>query len=205
MEPVACGQCGKCDDAMNMFVCSGCFEFHFCSEDHFNQHPHSKIEDAIHADIEANPFRKLRTSDFSDALKQLAVDYTDAVDRWVEMPDKYSVIAQSSISMFAGKVAKKREHALATNFKDFIESLNEAMYDETLEMGRNRLISPSNEILRLISADRLRGSKEGKKKAWWQFINTLLAYKKTDNKKAAKTELNQLAVRVGRVLGGGKE
>lgn len=134
MLDVACAHCGKCDDDANMFVCSGCFEVHFCSEDHFAQHPHSKIEDAQHFDpreeIGPNIRRLFTTADYKTGLTALAEDF------WNYVKEPHVPINPRTIEILAQPVSKKLRADAKESWNDYVTAMQAAIQTNTFDEAK---------------------------------------------------------------------
>jgi hypothetical protein len=138
MSSVACAHCGKCDDEANMFVCSGCFEVHFCSEEHFAKHPHSKIEDAQHFDpreeIGPNIRRLFTTANYEPGLKALAQGF------WGYAYDQKIMDTPNILTILAQPVSKKMRELAKERWNDYIVSLQSAVQESVVDMNAAKAI-----------------------------------------------------------------
>lgn len=209
MDPVACGQCGKQDDESNMFVCSGCFEFHFCSEAHFDAHPHSRIADAQHfteADVGVNVLRTFKKGDYRNALERLADTYVSAIQAGSAdaLTDRQWM---TSLEAFLRELSKKEQGAFIRSYTNFINQLKTTLFAE-FEKARQSLLLSSKEITDIFARENrlsFRQRKRAIEAAWWRFIDALLLYHLSVDREIARNDINDMAVIVGRILGGGKD
>lgn len=209
MEPVACGHCGKCDDEANMFVCSGCFEIHFCSVDHFNQHPHSKIEDAQHFDpgeeIGPNIRRAFSTGKYEKGLVALKDAFI------LHMASGDPIETSNIIGLLLNPVSRKRESAFRDRWNMYFIALQAAVTDEvtSLDEAMKIITSPSVYLVDLWAEENrlsLRQTRKAINSAWFYFNRLLLNYRFRDQngKLSSDMQISQVIPRVAKVLGGGK-
>jgi hypothetical protein len=210
MDPVACGQCGKQDDESNMFVCSGCFEFHFCSEAHFDAHPHSRIADAQHfteVDVGVNVRRIFKKGDYRNALEILAHTYFTAIQAGGAGTEITDSEWMSSLEAFLRELSKKEQSAFIKSYTNFINQLKTTLF-AIFDEARKSLAYSSKEIVDIFVRENrlsLRQRKQAIENAWWRFIDALLMYHTSSDRQKARNDINDMAVVVGRILGGGKD
>jgi hypothetical protein len=207
MEPVACGHCGKCDDEANMFVCSGCFEFHFCSEDHFNQHSHSKIEDAQHFDpketIGPNIRRVFTKGHYGLGLRALIKAFVADV----ESSTPYHPSVQQ---YFEREISKSRRSEFSEKFDRYLKNLRLAARQNTMAEAKQTISSVSLELIDIWARENrlaLRQKKQAIINAWSRFNSLLLRYRFSSDadRPIALADVEDVVDRVARVLGGGKD
>jgi len=211
MDPVACGQCGKQDDESNMFVCSGCFEFHFCSEAHFDAHPHSKIADSQHfteVEVGVNVRRAFKKGDYREALETLADSYIAGTQADSENKPIDDKMWMASLPRFLDHLSKSEHRAFTKSYTNFMDALKTTFFSQDTEKERNKLAISSKEIIDTFVRENrfsLRQRRRAVESAWWRFVDTLLDYSNRSDRDVARNELNAMAGAVGRILGGGKD
>lgn len=207
MEPVACGQCGKCDDAKNMFVCSGCFEIHFCSVEHFNQHPHSKIEDALHFDpsdeIGPNIRRVLSTGKYKEGLVALKSAFVQNVK------DGKPIETRNIISLLMTSVSKKRREDFRETWNLYFQALESTTQESDYTEAVRLLTKPSIQLIDLWASENRLSFRQTRKaiENAWSYFNQLLMnylYSTPEVRGKAEIEIDQAIPSIAKVLGGGK-
>lgn len=207
MESVACGHCGKSDNAANMFVCSGCFEIHFCSVDHFNQHAHSKIEDAQHFDpsdeIGPNIRRVFSTGKYEDGLTALMKAFVKYMD------DGIPIETDNIIALLLNPVSRKRKDEFRKRWNTYFVSLQSAVQESDQKEAFDLITRPSIHLIDLWAAENrlsLRQTRKAIENAWSYFNQLLMNYRYSSEEARPKAalQIQQAIPRVAKILGGGK-
>lgn len=208
---IKCAQCGTCGNDETMFVCSGCFSVHFCSEEHFQQHPHSKIEDAQHFDpteIGPNIRRLFRKGKFEPALSILTHDYTDYVDRVAADRENSGAfkMGRNSMESFLAPLSRSRKDDFRRELTKYFDRLEETV-SQSFAQRKLSILPPSNELIHLWAQENRFSVHQREiaiQHAWGYYNAELLLY--VDKPTAEqKRKIEDLHARVGRMLGGGKD
>ena len=210
MSTASCSQCGKHDSLMNMHTCI-CFEHTFCSEEHFNQHPHSKVVDEIHAqdvNIGPNIRRLFKKAKFEKALNSLKREFIDWLNGsglgWPDtIRDFREQISSSRRDDFQGQlyiVLRALQNELSNKYPTDINEYEIADVENVLTKTSEQLIriwKSENRLALLQTAKAI-------KNAWITFLMALVKYNyiRTESN---LLEIDTLIPRVARILGGGKD
>lgn len=209
MATVSCSQCGKHDSLLNMRTCI-CFEHSFCSEEHFNQHAHSKVVDEIHAqdvNIGPNIRRLFKKAKFDKALKSMKEEFIAWIGNGIFM-------FSETFKHFREQISASRRDEFELQLRVVLKAIQveinkypeDATEDEHKDQETN-LTKASAELLRIWqSENRLSLTQTAKaiKNAWIMFLMTLVKYYYSPEEKTSN-EIDILIPKVARVLGGGKD
>lgn len=205
MATVSCSQCGKHDLLLNMRTCI-CFEHSFCSEDHFNQHAHSKVVDEIHAqdvNIGPNIRRLFKKAKFQPALEQFKKDFINWLRRigngeQVDMDD-------NSFELFKKQFSVSKREDVGKQLKLVVKTLQNVSKIQNGQEAGQQLYYGSEELLRIWKSENLFAISQKAKaieNAWARFLNALWQYARVLVEEDA---IDTIIPRVARILGGGKD
>lgn len=230
MATVSCSQCGKHDSLLNMRTCI-CFEHSFCSEEHFNQHAHSKVVDEIHAqDVNIGPnirrlFKKGKFVEALTAYRAVFIEWRNAIildtsGNISEPTDTklIDIMLTNAIEKFTTQVSNSRKDNFAKQLRNVFNNLKEAFrrwpVDEERIYGETQqtlLLNASGELLRKFKEEnRLSLSQTSKaiENAWITFLMAVLDYgyiATEDQSIILHNRFNRIVEPISRILGGGKD
>lgn len=190
---------------MNMHTCI-CFEHTFCSEEHFNQHPHSKVVDEIHAqdvNIGPNIRRLFRKAKFQPALEQFKKDFINwrnriAKNENVDMED-------NSFELFKKQFSVSKREDVGKQLKLVTKTLQKMSHEENAESVGNQLYYGSEELLRIWKSENMFALSQTSKainNAWARFLILLWQYARA---LIEEDDIDIMIPRIARILGGGKD
>jgi hypothetical protein len=204
MGSFACDHCGKHDSLVNLRTCI-CFEYNFCSEEHFQLHDHSKVRDEIHGQYTIGPnIRRLfRKAKFEPALTQFKKDFIDWL--WRVDKDQAETMRDNSFELFKKQFSTSKREDVGKQLQLVVNTLQKVSKIENGEEAGKQLYYGSEELLRIWKSENLFSIRQKSKaieNAWarylivlWQFARNLVD----------EDAIDTIIPRVARILGGGKD
>jgi len=204
MGSFACDHCGKHDSLVNLRTCI-CFEYNFCSEEHFQLHDHSKVRDEIHGQYTIGPnIRRLfRKAKFEPALTQFKDDF---IEWWRRFKiDQTETMRNSSFEYFKKQFSISKREDVGKQLQLVVNMLQKVSQIDDAEKVGSQLYDGSKELLRIWKSENLFSIRQKSKaieNAWarylivlWQFARNLVD----------EDAIDTIIPRVARILGGGKD